>query len=241
MTPAANCYSLTPVFLILGLLLAAFFLIGSQTREAGAPYAVEITGPLGAAERAELLQLIQQETRDRWTLQKLRRRLTAPGWVADAKLRYLAGGRLEVQVFPELPVARWNQAGYLNSAGQVFQSAHPAPPGLPSLFGPENSLAEVMSRYREVTRALAPVNQEIQRLQRDAGGSWSFVTRSGMEVQLGDEDIQLRLDHYRLVLMYLAENSERGLPSGVDTRYGNGAAVTWRARPAVELAADIGW
>ena len=236
----SGCYYRFPVFLTLFLVLAGGLLIFGEMREPGSPRQVLIEGPLVEGQRQQLRQLVQGETQGRWSLRQLHQRLVAVDWVAEAKIQYLFGRRVHIQVLPHVPVARWNRSSYLNSAGEVFQSDYVDDQGMPILFGPMDAVDEVMARYRKVSSMLAPLGQEVHGFGRDTAGRWSLLTRDGVNVQLGQEDIPERLDRYRLVVKHLRRAGSQHLLATVDTRYGNGVSVTWREDLESEASMNTG-
>lgn len=236
MTRAHRWYDSAPVWGALLLLLLGGLLTAGRLPETSGPHQLNFIGSLPAAGREEIRRLATEEMRGDWTLAGLRGRILALDWVRDARLRYLFDGRVQVEVLPLVPVAAWNLNLCLDSAGKVFRAACADESGLPALFGPDDAVVEVMSRYREVTRVLAPLGQELRRLGRDAHGRWSFETRDGVSVRLGYEDIPQRLDRYRLAIEQLERDGGLRRPRTVDARYGNGVAVTWREAQGRTLA-----
>jgi cell division protein FtsQ len=85
----------------------------------------------------------------------------------------------------------------------------------------------MLRTYRELSASLAAAGLEIAELHLSARRAWQVVLASGMVVELGRSDLQLRLTRFLSVLPQLTAQAE-GF-AHADLRYANGIAVR---RPA---------
>ncbi|HHC71399.1 MAG TPA: cell division protein FtsQ/DivIB [Thiotrichales bacterium] len=163
-------------------------------------------------------------------LEAIRRSLLSEPWVADASVRRVWPATLRIEVEEQVPAARWLSGGYLNREGERFL----APAGdvsepLPELDGPEGREGEVMDRYRRLGERLAPIGLGVRRLVMDGRRSWRIELDNGLQVRLGRQELERRIDRFVAVwTRYLAPRAARVV--AVDLRYSNGLAV--RERPA---------
>lgn len=148
-------------------------------------------------------------------------------WVATASVRRVWPDTLQVVVTEHKPLTRWGTSALLNEQGQVFTPAlESIPPGLPLLIGPAGLEDVVLERMTKLNNALQPLHQVVQRLVLDERRAWSVTLNNGVELLLGREDIDARLQRY--VDAYPSALAPHlALLGAVDLRYTNGFAVRW--------------
>ena len=156
------------------------------------------------------------------------------GWTRDTRVR-LAGGVIDVSVKREALAARWGNAEYVTSAGEVV-GAPGAPTweeSLPNLSGTVSTRREVMQAYGKFSARLADLGLALKDLQETKVGEWQLILEDDVTVMLGAEDINGRLERvlavYADALTHQMEKVDR-----IDARYGSGVAVRWRDEPAKE-------
>ncbi len=156
-------------------------------------------------------------------LAEVRKQLEHMPWVHSANIRRQWPDTLAVHIKEQLPIARWNDRGFLNHEGRFF-SGDMAPrwQGLPNLVGPEGTQANLMKRYQMLESLMTGLELRLQQLSEDSLGQVSFVLADGTEVMLGDRALALRARRF-------AELYQHHLSSGqvtrIDLRYEHGAAV----------------
>lgn len=155
-------------------------------------------------------------------------------WVRNVNVRRQWPDRLEFAVEEHQPLARWGSTALVNAHGEVFEAAISST--LPVFFGPEGSAAEVVARYAEFDRLLAPIGRKVVLITLSARRAWQLRLDDGMVLQLGRENLDARLaglvSAYQRTVARLPQP-----PSHVDLRYSNGFAVRtpglkWDARKA---------
>lgn len=150
-------------------------------------------------------------------------------WVERASVRRVWPDVLQVTVTEERAVARWQEGGLVNPAGQVF---HPAELDaearkLPLLEGPSRTSTQVMAAYVRMGERLAPQGLAITSLSMDARRSWRLTLDNGMRLTLGRKDSERQLE--RFARFYPGALAGRVADvEEVDLRYTNGFAVKWR-------------
>ncbi|HEX4376833.1 MAG TPA: cell division protein FtsQ/DivIB [Steroidobacteraceae bacterium] len=161
-------------------------------------------------------------------LAQISRGLNTLPWVANAAVERSWPRGLKIVITEQTAVARWNNSGLLNSAGELFVSdSRFMPPELPWLTGPVGSEAEVTHRYLGSQGRLTEAGMRMAALELDARGAWSMTLDNGVVVRFGRERTDERFERFiqaaaRLVM-------QRATDIGyVDMRYGNGFAIGWK-------------
>lgn len=158
-------------------------------------------------------------------------------WVDQIRISRIWPDQLYVEVSEQQPIARWRNGEWLNSRGQVFQTAKAPNEGvlLPLLTGPDGSEGKVMQQYLVLIQALRPLGQKLVRLEMRSRGSWFLTTETGLELLLGRDEIGDKMR--RFASLYERElKSEAGRIARIDLRYANGLAVAWRAEDTAAAA-----
>jgi len=146
-------------------------------------------------------------------------------WVRHAEVRRLWPGRLVVTLEEHVPAASWNDRAILNTHGEIFQVTPWE--GLPRLYAPEGMEKEVARRYGEFVAQAARIDLRVEQVVMSARQSWRIRLSGGINVELGRERIQERLE--RFVRYYPLAVAAVGPLRRIDMRYPNGFAGEIRA------------
>lgn len=189
---------------------------------------VNIEGEFQQLSQAELQQLVAGELHGGFfsiDVAGLRKAVKLSPWVRDVQVQRVWPDALKVAVREQTAVARWRDSGLVNSAGQYFQpDMSTVPTGLPQLNGPQDMQAELTERLLQLQKGLAPLDMHVKRLTLSERRAWSFETSTGLEVVLGREDFDARLQ--RFIDLVPASLGERLANAAyIDMRYTNGFAV----------------
>src|SRR5690625_2439750 len=143
----------------------------------------------------------------------------------------------------DLPVARWNETGLFSDRGEVFQvSGSESMQGLARLGGPEARSEEVLRRWQKLRRRLDSIGRQVVAVMLDERGAWTVDLDDGVQLILGREQVDRRVERY---LRSQASLQELGQAIRfVDLRYTNGLAVGFAEngtdeRSRTELDEDI--
>ncbi len=153
-------------------------------------------------------------------------------WVDHARVRRQWPMGVSVSVTEQSAVARWDDAGLLNTRGELFvRSATHVPSELPRLSGPDGSQSAVAQRFLATEARLQEAGLRIAALRLDERGAWELDLDSGVTVRLGRRDVDARLDRFvgsavGVIAHHLNEVTY------VDMRYSNGFAIGWRTTGA---------
>ncbi|WP_132544193.1 cell division protein FtsQ/DivIB [Plasticicumulans lactativorans] len=153
-------------------------------------------------------------------------------WVEQVAVSRRWPDTLLVSFTERVPYAHWGDGEMLDQKGQRFR------PGTirerhdwPRLHGPNGHEALLMRIYADTRRALAPLGLKVVRVYEDARAAWTVVLDNGIELSLGREQFDTRLQRFiEIYPKVLAAQAER--VAAVDLRYVNGFAVRWRPAPA---------
>ena len=143
-------------------------------------------------------------------------------WVRKVNVRRQWPDRLEIAVEEHRPLARWGSTALVNAHGEVFEAAINST--LPVLYGPDGTAAEVVARYEEFDRLLAPIGKRTVLVTLSARRAWHLRLDDGMVLQLGRENLQVRLADFVSAYPRTVARLPHP-PSHVDLRYSNGFAA----------------
>lgn len=156
--------------------------------------------------------------------------VTALPWVADASVRRVWPDTLAINVTEQKAIAMWAKGGLVNQHGVLFEpEVITFPKNLPLLDGPAGMERNLTEHYRLAQQIIEPLDLQIHQLRMDSRHAIRLYLSNGIEVILGRESTQSRLQRfarvYTRVLATRAAEIER-----VDMRYSNGLAVGWRKK-----------
>jgi cell division protein FtsQ len=153
-------------------------------------------------------------------------------WVDHARVQRRWPAGLHVTVVEQTAVARWGEAGLLNTRGELFvRAAAHVPAELPRLSGPDGTEARVAAQYLATESRMLENGMRIAALRLDERGAWEMDLDSGVTVRLGRRDVAARLDRFiRTASQVIAHRA--GDVAYVDMRYSNGFAIGWKRAAA---------
>ena len=162
-------------------------------------------------------------------LDAMREALQTIPWIDRARAERRWPNGVRVSIVEHVPAARWGEAGLMNTRGELFlRSTRHIPPELPQLIGPEGTEAQVAKLYLETYPRLLAVGLRLARVELDPRGAWALALSNGVEVRLGRQDVEARLERFIQVASPVVA-ARNGEVSYVDLRYSNGFSVGWNA------------
>ena len=198
---------------------------------------IRVIGDVGHVTNEQVAAVTARELRGNFftvDLAQAREAFEKLPWVRTVNVRRQWPDRLEVAVEEHQPLARWGSTALVNSHGEVFEAAISSK--LPVFFGPEGTAVEVVARYAEFDRLLAPIGRKVVLITLSARRAWQLRLDDGMVLQLGRENLEARLAGFVSAYPRTVARLPQP-PSHVDLRYSNGFAVRtpglkWDARKA---------
>lgn len=186
---------------------------------------IQVTGEAGHLTQEQVQAVIARELRGNFftvDLAKVRAGFEKLPWVRKVNVRRHWPDRLEVVMEEHRPLARWGSTALVNSQGEVFEAAINST--LPVFVGPDEMAAEVVGRYAEFERMVAPMGRKVTQIRVSTRRAWQLKLDDGMVIELGRENLDARLaafvGAYAKALAQLPQ-----APLHVDLRYSNGFAV----------------
>lgn len=189
---------------------------------------IRVIGDVGHVTNEQVAAVMARELRGNFftvDLAQAREAFEKLPWVRKVNVRRQWPDRLEVAVEEHQPLARWGSTALVNAHGEVFEAAISSK--LPVFFGPEGTAVEVVTRYAEFDRLLAPIGRKVVLITLSARRAWQLRLDDGMVLQLGRENLEVRLAGFVLAYQRTVARLPQP-PSDVDLRYSNGFAVRTR-------------
>lgn len=199
---------------------------------------VQIDGALHFLDRNELEEAVYRFVETSLValdLAQLKQELEAKPWVNRADVRRQWPDRLIIRIEEEVAIARWGEGQLLNQQGRVFQPPDIAEQmQLPYLSGPPGTEHMVMEQYQQFSQLLYPLGVRMRDLELNERGAWTITftnTAQGdnlVQVKVGRDDVLPRM---RRLVTFLESGQAAGMPllAGIDLRYANGLALSFRA------------
>jgi cell division protein FtsQ len=162
-------------------------------------------------------------------LDAMRAALQTIAWVDRARIERRWPNAVHVLITEHIAAARWGQDGLMNTRGELFLTgATHIPPELPQLIGPEGTESEVAHLYLETYPQLLTVGLRLTRVELDPRGAWNLTLENGVQVRLGRQDVNERLERFiRVASPVIAARASD--VNYVDLRYSSGFSVGWNA------------
>lgn len=175
--------------------------------------------------RLEDLLLNQRSASD---LKDIRSLLLIQPWISEARVRRTWPDGLQIEIIEQRPQARWNQTQFLGMQGDLFEPIKQPMVALPRLFGPKGSENLVFERHQAWASELANLGLELQETRLDPDLGWSLITASGLQIDLGRLELDLRMK--RFATAWRKRISTTPDVAKVDLRYRHGLALTLEAQ-----------
>lgn len=171
-------------------------------------------------------------------LDAMRTALEMIPWVDRVRAERRWPNGVSVYITEHVPAARWGEDGLMNTRGELFlRGVQRIPPELPQLNGPAGTEEQVATLYLETYPRLLEVGMRLSRVDLDPRGAWELTLANGIQVRLGRQDVQARLE--RFIRDASSVIAARGTEVAyVDLRYSNGFAIGWNPPARVARAAE---
>lgn len=204
-----------------GVVAGGFVLVyaGSQIRDIEVPEVlpvedVQVVGELKFLNKKAIEETVMRSVSGGYftvDLTAVRDLLQYQPWVRNVSLRRVWPASITVTIEEQVPVAYWNDDGYINEAGEVFKPATVNTTlNLPKLSGPEGQHDNVWKFMNQLYQEMALLDYEVTRLSLDDRRAWQLVISTapapsvasssditqGIEVKLGRFDTQKRLQRF---------------------------------------------
>lgn len=121
-------------------------------------------------------------------LAQVRQWFESAAWVHHATVHRIWPNTLRVHLDLQQPLALWNDAQMINTAGDVFNGQVAdlsANVTLPHFYAPPGSETLVMQRYAELRAGFMPLKMQINTLTLSSRYAWRVTLSQGLELDLG--------------------------------------------------------
>jgi len=147
---------------------------------------VAVSGTLAHTTREEIERAMQSRISGNFfaaDLGTMRAELERLAWVRRVDVRRAWPDRIEVALEEHVALARWGNAGLVNTRGERFDAVIKAE--LPQFSGPDGTEKEVTLRYRRFIDIVAPLGADLERVTLTPRRSWQLRLASGLQLELG--------------------------------------------------------
>lgn len=208
---------------------------------------VRVAGALNDGESAQVRDAVSQALAAPGlrTASGVAEAVQALDWVREVRVRRQWPDRLHVAVARETLAARWGDAGWLTTSGNVVAAPadadDPRLAKLPSLRAAASDGARAMRVFAVLGDASRRAGLRLVALEEDAAGEWraSFAGGAGkVDVLLGATDLRERLVRFGAVYRRALRDAKRPLLYA-DARYDTGVAVRWGEAEALAASAKL--
>ena len=159
-------------------------------------------------------------------------------WVQDASIRRKWPSTLQIRIIERRAVAYWSDNSLLSDQGELFspeQISRDMP--MPVIKGPEGLHHKVWGFLVTLDTELSGLGLDVNKLELDERRSWSMLLSNGVELQLGRNDTERRIQRFvRVFSMQNAPNIDD--IKYIDLRYPNGFAM--KSKTPLENSDDAG-
>lgn len=146
-------------------------------------------------------------------------------WIAKAQVRRRLPDAVDIELIERVPVARWKEAGLVDSNGNLFQAA--TNEDFPLFEGETGTAKTMVEHYNEFKQVLQPLGLSIRSLEYSPRSAWQVQLGNGIEVRLGRENETPRLQRFAQIWQAVLKAQQSNL-AYVDMRYKDGFAVRYR-------------
>lgn len=167
-------------------------------------------------------------------LERIKQRIESIPWVYRASVRRRFPSDVYVQFTEQQLFARWREAEWVNTSGEVVRvPGEGLPSDAPWFTGPDGTAARALTAYRDFTQVLAPEGLRIVALHVTPRHGWRLeiqrdpLLEKSFVLILDSDEPRKRIERFARVYAARLMN-ETPLLKQVDLRYTNGFSIEWR-------------
>jgi cell division protein FtsQ len=229
-----------PVILV-ALAVSAWQLVERAPAEVMPIRHVEIEGSFVQLSRQDIQQQLGPVlTGDYFTadIELVRQALLTMPWVQDASIRRQWPSTLRIKVIERRAVAYWSDDALLSDRGELFRpETIDREMPMPVISGPEGLHHKVWAFLVKLHTDLSALGLSVNELALDERRSWSMLLSNGVELRLGRNDTERRIQRFvKVFSMQNAPNIDD--IEYIDLRYPNGFAM--KSKTSNEKGNDAG-
>jgi cell division protein FtsQ len=196
---------------------------------------VRIEGVFQYLTKDEIKQALQAQVMTGFLnadMHAIRQALLNLPWIAQVKVKRVWPDAIEIKVYEQYPIARWNNIGLLNEQGDLFTPANLAKFNkLPLLYGPLGQEKKLMEVMKQLQVGLANYSLGLAEFQVNERRAWTVILTNELVLKLGRKDPLQKFQQFLPTIPILGKDRIAAM-AVVDLRYSNGYAVT--PKPGME-------
>ena len=191
---------------------------------------VVVNGDFYHLKEKEVINLIDQKVKDGFlslNLSGLNKYLESEPWIRNATIRRSWPSTIIVDITEEKPIARWGEKQVLNNVGDYLEiTDKQSIKNLPTFTSEFGKSKEMIKSYQLMSEILGPTGLKVHEIQRDVVGSWLITTSSGIQINLGRDQLVQKLRRFQVVWSAQLTSQVEKIKT-IDMRYPNGLSVAW--------------
>ena len=164
----------------------------------------------------------------------LQAQLGSVPWVRRAVVRRVWPNRVLIVIEQHQPIARLNDAGYLNQQGEAFsapsEGREAVLAGLPLVLGDKGAAGLLSTRLRDLNTWIAPLQLQVRGLELSSRRAWSAILSNDLRVDMGRDDLkespQVRVTRWVSTWGVSKNEAKMQEPKHIDLRHMGGYAVS---------------
>ena len=191
---------------------------------------VVVNGDFYHLKEKEVINLIDQKVKDGFlslNLSGLNKYLESEPWIRNATIRRSWPSTIIVDITEEKPIARWGEKQVLNNVGDYLEiTDKQSIKNLPTFTSEFGKSKEMIKSYQLMSEIFGPTGLKVQEIRRDVVGSWLITTSSGIQINLGRDQLVQKLRRFQVVWSAQLTSQVEKIKT-IDMRYPNGISVAW--------------
>ncbi|MDC3106010.1 cell division protein FtsQ/DivIB [Gammaproteobacteria bacterium] len=191
---------------------------------------VVVNGDFYHLKEKEVINLIDQKVKDGFlslNLSGLNKYLESEPWIRNATIRRSWPSTIIVDITEEKPIARWGEKQVLNNVGDYLEiTDKQSIKNLPTFTSEFGESKEMIKSYQLMSEIFGPTGLKVQEIRRDVVGSWLITTSSGIQINLGRDQLVQKLRRFQVVWSAQLSSQVEKIKT-IDMRYPNGISVAW--------------
>tara|TARA_B100000989_G_scaffold53171_1_gene35575 strand:- start:2201 stop:2860 length:660 start_codon:yes stop_codon:yes gene_type:complete len=191
---------------------------------------VVVNGDFYHLKEKEVINLIDQKVKDGFlslNLSGLNKYLESEPWIRNATIRRSWPSTIIVDITEEKPIARWGEKQVLNNVGDYLEiTDKQSIKNLPTFTSEFGKSKEMIKSYQLMSEIFGPTGLKVQEIRRDVVGSWLITTSSGIQINLGRNQLVQKLRRFQVVWSAQLSSQVEKIKT-IDMRYPNGISVAW--------------
>ena len=191
---------------------------------------VVVNGDFYHLKEKEVINLIDQKVKDGFlslNLSGLNKYLESEPWIRNATIRRSWPSTIIVDITEEKPIARWGEKQVLNNVGDYLEiTDKQSIKNLPTFTSKFGKSKEMIKSYQLMSEILGPTGLKVHEIRRDVVGSWLITTSSGIQINLGRDQLVQKLRRFQVVWSAQLTSQVEKIKT-IDMRYPNGLSVAW--------------